>query len=606
MPKSKKQTVSLFPLIFTAVMVAASVVLCRFLGFSPSNTSYRFDLGFLPLATVGQMYGAVYSGIGYVLADLIGSLLHGYAPNPYISLCKLITGLLFGIGFHNKRITWKRTILIFSINTLTVDLGLMPPVFVFLYAYPWSVAYITRLINAVFALPLWSVSFYFFWRACGKMLNSLKKSQQSVTNSKRSASDFQSYANSFQAVTVPGLSRIRVLLDLLGKPEESLRFLHIAGTNGKGSVAANIASVLTEAGYTVGKYISPNLLRVNERISVNGTDISDGDLALLLERIRPLTDRVAKETGLAPTQFEIWTAAAFCYFAERHCDYVVLEVGLGGELDATNVIPRHEIAVITRLGLDHMQYLGDTIADIARAKCGILKKDSTTHLAITPPQEESAMSVMRSTCRETGTALLVAEPIAEGREGYYERFSIGEHRHLITGIPGYHQIENAALAVLACEALGVSDDVIRRGIAKAKNPARFEILSEAPTVLYDGGHNENGIRALTASLSRYFSEEKKNVIFACMKDKDIRTSLSLLAENTDAFFFTEVKDNPRALSAEALREKAEALGIPGTAYPEIGDAYEAAVKTGRLTVICGSLYLYGDLKAYLEEKDDTP
>lgn len=605
MPKGKKQKNALFPPIFTAVMVAASVVLCRFLGFSPSNTSYRLELGFLPLATVGQMYGAAYSGIGYLLADLIGSLLHGYAPNPYISVCKLITGLLFGFGFHNKRITWRRTLLVFLANTCIVDLGLMPPVFIFLYAYTPGIAYLTRFINAAISLPVWTVTFFFFWRACGKMLISLKKRQQNMSNQsavgQRSA-DFHSYANSFQAVTVPGLARISVLLDELSHPERSLRFIHIAGTNGKGSVAANIASVLKEAGFRVGKYISPNLLRVNERISVSGTDISDEALATLLDRISPLSDKVAERTGLPPTQFEIWTAVAFCYFAEQGCDYVVLEVGLGGELDATNIIPKNEIAVITRLGLDHMQYLGNTLSDIARAKCGILKSESGTHLLVTPRQEAEAMSVLQDACAEKGISLCLAEPISEGHEGYYERFSVGGYHNLLTGIPGYHQIENAALAVLVADALGIPEPAVRRGIAKAKNPARFEILRQDPIVLYDGGHNENGIRALTASLSRYFPKEKKNVIFACMADKDIEVSLSLLAENTEAFFFTEVKDNPRALSAKDLAKKAASLGISGTAYPEVAEAYKAAVNTGRLTVICGSLYLYKDLKSALSKE----
>lgn len=599
-----KRKLSLFPLIFTAVMVAASVVLCRFLGFSPSNSTVRFDLGFLPLAVVGELYGFPYSGIGYLLADIIGSLLHGYAPNPYISACKLLTGVIMGIGFYRKKVTLLRSFLVFLLNAVVVGVGLMPPIFIFLYAYEPGFAYLTRAINAAVTVPVRVFTFYFLWKGCGNMLLNMKERQQNFAKRRKSEDfeSFRSYANSFQAVTVPGLSRIRALLDALGNPQDSLRFLHIAGTNGKGSVAANVASVLQVAGYRVGKYTSPNLLRVNERISVSGADIPDAALDALLERIRPLADHIRDDGGIPPTQFEIWTAAAFVYFKEQACDYVVLEVGLGGEFDATNVISKNEIAIITRLGMDHMQYLGNTISDIARAKCGILKADSATHRLVTPEQEPDAMAVIRRACEEKGLTLCVPTPVSEGADGYLERFSVGKYRHLLTAIPGYHQIENAALAVMACDALGIPEEAIRKGIASAKNPARFEILREHPTVIYDGGHNENGIRALTASVSRYFPGEKKTVIFACMADKATDVSLSLLAEGTDHFFFTQVEGNPRALSAEGLAERAEKLGISGTVCKTVGEAYEAALALGELTVICGSLYLYRDLMDYFEEK----
>ena len=235
-----KRTLPLFPIVFTAVMVAASVILCRFLGFSPSNSTVRFDLGFLPLAVVGTLYGAPYSGVGYLLADIIGSLLHGYAPNPYISACKLLTGILMGVGFYKKKVTLFRSFVVFLINAVIVGVGLMPPIFIFLYAYEPGFAYATRAINAAVTAPVRVFTFYFFWKACGKMLTEMKERQQNFTfrRKKSQSDDFQAYANSFQAVTIPGLSRIKALLDALGNPEESLRFIHIAGPNGKGSVAA--------------------------------------------------------------------------------------------------------------------------------------------------------------------------------------------------------------------------------------------------------------------------------------------------------------------------------------------------------------------------------
>ncbi len=412
--------------------------------------------------------------------------------------------------------------------------------------------------------------------------------------------NFEKYANSFQAVTIPGLERISELCKRLGSPQDTLKFIHIAGTNGKGSVSANMACILSEAGFTVGKYISPNLLRVNERISVNGTDISDEELSGILKRIEPLSEEVKKVCGISPTQFEIWTAAAFLYFAGKKCDYVILEVGLGGEFDATNVIKSNEAAIITRLGLDHTQYLGNTLSDVAKAKAGIIKDCCRTKKVFTVKQQAEALQIIEQIAQSKGSSVVVAGPVSLGVEDMYEKFSIGTTENITCGISGFHQIENASLAVLCAKEMGISDDIIKRGVSKARNPARFELIRKNPTVIYDGGHNENGIEALNASLERYFGNVEKTVIFACMKDKEIKESLRLLSLGNTDFIFTTVKNNPRASGAVELSARAKALGYIGDAFEDIGDAYEEAVRRGKLTVICGSLYLYKDFREYLD------
>ena len=414
--------------------------------------------------------------------------------------------------------------------------------------------------------------------------------------------DFKSYANSFQAVTVPGLERISALLEKLGNPEKKLKFIHIAGTNGKGSVSANMACILEDAGLKVGKYISPNLIRVNERISVSGVDIPDNELSEILGIIEPLSLEAERELGLAPTQFEIWTAAAFLYFARMNCDIVVLEVGLGGEFDATNVIEGNEIAIITRLGIDHTGYLGNTLSDIAKAKAGIIKKKCRTGKVVTVDQDGDALAVIEKRARELGSEVIVANPTPCGVFGMKESFSIASVNDIKCGISGYHQIENAALAALAALELGIDEKYIKSGIARAKNPARFEIIRENPTVIYDGGHNENGIAALVCSLKRYLGNEKKTVIFACMRDKDIKDSLAMLSYSETDFIYTTVKDNPRASGAKELYERARELGYDGAYFDSIKDAYEEALSRGRLTVICGSLYLYKDFQEECLEK----
>ncbi len=594
----KKTNRMIFALSVTAAMVALSVVFCRFVGFSPENSAFRFEFGFLPIAFAAELFGPIWSGVAYLVADAIGSLFSGYAPNPLIAACKLLTGAVMGLFFtqsiYKKRPSLLRIILAFSLIAVFIDFLLMSPILMALYGWTAGFTFGMRAINAAINLPIRIFSFYLIRKAMDKPLGEFMK-----RNSKKES--FKAFANSFQAVTVPGLERISALLGKLGNPEDKLRFVHVAGTNGKGSVSANMACILEEAGYKVGKFISPNLLKVNERISINGIDISDSDMNAILSEIEPLSAEVEKEQGIAPTQFEIWCALAFVYFERRSCDIVVLEVGLGGEFDATNVIKRNAIQIITRLGMDHTAYLGNTLCEVAAAKCGIIKKNSDTKTLVTVEQDAEAMAVIEEKCRELETELLVAKPEPLSSEGVCEKFSLDVEAYK-TGIPGFHQIENASLAILAARKLGVDEASIRRGVLRAKNPARFEIIRENPTVIYDGGHNENGITALNFTLQRYFGNAPKTVVFACMKDKEIDKSLKLLSDGDTEFIFTTVKDNSRAMSAEELKAAAESYGFSGDAYEEIGYAYREAISRGKLTVICGSLYLYKDFREFYDKE----
>ena len=371
--QKRKTNKMIFALSVTAAMVALSVVFCRFVGFSPENSAFRFEFGFLPIAFAAELFGPVWSGVSYLVADAIGSLFSGYAPNPAIAGCKLLSGVLMGLFFYSKfykkRPSFLRITVAFSVIAVFVDFLLMSPILMALYGWTAEFTFGMRAINAAINLPIRIFSFYLIRKAMDKPLGEFIKRNTGKEN-------FKAFANSFQAVTVPGLERISALLERLGNPEEKLRFVHIAGTNGKGSVSANMACILEEAGYKVGKFISPNLLRVNERISINGVDISDSDMNAILSEIEPKAREVENEEGIAPTQFEIWCALAFVYFERQGCDLVVLEVGLGGEFNATNVIKKNVIQIITRLGMDHTQYLGNTVSEVAAAKCGIIKSAS--------------------------------------------------------------------------------------------------------------------------------------------------------------------------------------------------------------------------------------
>lgn len=417
-----------------------------------------------------------------------------------------------------------------------------------------------------------------------------------MVNATEKKESFASYANGFQAVPRLGLERITHLMHLLGDPQEKLRCIHVAGTNGKGSTCAFTESILLAAGYTVGKYISPNLVRVNERISFCREDISDADLGALLDRIEALIPEAEKALGDKISQFEIWTAAAFCYFAEKKPDFVILETGLGGEFDATNVISSNVMSVITQIDLDHVEFLGDTVEKIARTKSKIVKPNCESGVTVVARQKASVIDVIREEADACGTRVIVPElAVSEGTEEIYEIVSYGDMKRLRLGLGGVYQMENAANAIACAKALGVDEDAIRKGLAEAKNPARFEMIGTDPTVIYDGGHNPNGVRSLKDSLDRYYPKRDRTVVFACMADKDFMPSIDMMNDGFSEFVFTTVQNNPRAMGAEALCRKAAENGVVGEWAPTLLEALSIARAKGKLVVVCGSLYLYKDL-----------
>lgn len=406
--------------------------------------------------------------------------------------------------------------------------------------------------------------------------------------------NFVKYANSFQTVINLGLGRISALLELMGNPQDELEFIHVAGTNGKGSVCAFLEKMFEAAGFKVGKYTSPNLIRVNERIMVNGKEIPDSCLNPLLERVGELCRKVNEKCGETPSQFEVWTAAAMEYFSKEKCDIVILEVGLGGEFDATNVIKKCKAAIITRIACDHCAYLGNTLAEIAHAKCGIFKEGCSV---VALCQEEEVNSVIKAEAQNKHCPLVFVKPPEScGFEGTKEKFVLDETQ-LKSGLGGMHQTENAALAARAGLLLGIDMATVKLALATAKHPGRMEMLTE--NIIFDGAHNPNGVEALVKSLERYFPKTKQTIIFACMKDKEIEQSLKMLASPEREFIFTQV-DNPRSMHAHELCAFAKSLGIEGETADDLAQAVSMAKAKNNLTIICGSLYLYEDVPRALK------
>ena len=397
-----------------------------------------------------------------------------------------------------------------------------------------------------------------------------------------------------------GLDRTRELLGKLDDPQKELKFIHIAGTNGKGSTAAMLSSILEEAGYRVGLYTSPFINRFNERMQVNHQPIPDEELAALTEYVRPHADAMAD----SPTEFELITALAMVWFARQKCDIVVLEVGMGGELDSTNIIDVPEAAVIAAMGLDHVKELGPTMADIARAKAGIIKEGGrVVSYGGNPEADEVIAAVCRarnaSLCQPDFSAIV---PGDFGLEG--QTFSYKGWRGLRIPLVGAYQMNNAAVVLETVEVLrqrgwSVSDEAVRQGLADTRWPARFEVLRRDPVFIVDGGHNPHGIRATAESLRRLFPGRKITFVTGVMADKDVEHILGLIVPLADQFF-TVRPDNPRAMDAGELARRIEAMGAKATACASVRDGVDRAIQAeGPHGVACalGSLYMSGEVRS---------
>lgn len=404
----------------------------------------------------------------------------------------------------------------------------------------------------------------------------------------------------------PGLSRTVELLKRLGNPEKELKFVHVAGTNGKGSTCACIASVLKEAGYKVGFNLSPYILRFNERIQISGEQIADEDLAALVEEVRVHAEAMEDH----PTEFELITALALLYFKRQNCDIVVLEVGLGGELDSTNVIPCPEVAVLTAMGMDHTQVLGDTMEQVARAKAGIIKKGGTV---VSYGGNAEADAVFRAVCEEKSARFIEADHSRVSAITFDlcdNVFSCEPYGEIHLPLIGRYQLKNACTAITALEELRnkgwkISNEDIRRGLASVRWPGRFELLCTEPTFMLDGAHNPHGMAATVESLRTYFPEGNIHFLLGVMADKDVAAMTEMLAPLA-ADFVAVRPDNDRAMSAEALGAALAALQRPVMVAESMADGVRMVLeRAGERGVACalGSLYFSGDVRqAVLAEK----
>ena len=399
----------------------------------------------------------------------------------------------------------------------------------------------------------------------------------------------------------PGLQRIRALMEGLGNVQNSLRFVHLAGTNGKGSTSCMLSGILRAAGYKTGLFVSPFVIRFNERIQINGQHIPDEKLAEIVERISKVADTMDEPL----TEFELITAAGFVWFAEEQCDIVVLETGLGGRLDATNIIETNECAVITNIGLDHTDYLGNTPAEIAYEKACILKGNRPV---VAYESQPDALSVIKDYAASHGNPLRVTDfaaiqPVSADLKG--QRFQYKNKEYAIR-LLGAHQQRNAALVLETVEQLrelgwNITDECVVRGMAEAQWPARFELLCEEPIVFVDGAHNLQGVESLQKAVEDYLGGRRVICLTGVLADKDWQEMMALL-RSVAAEFITITPDSPRALTNEALAEYLRGTGAIAHAAESVpmgmDMALERARETDSVIVACGSLYMASEVREY--------
>ncbi len=403
-----------------------------------------------------------------------------------------------------------------------------------------------------------------------------------------------------------GLDRLKVLLDKMGNPQKELKFIHIAGTNGKGSTSYMTSNILKKAGYKTGLYTSPYVLNYRDRIQINNNMISENEFADCITYIKGFVDDML-DTYESPTKFEIETAVAFEWFKRNQCDIVCLEVGLGGRLDATNIIDNALIQVITSIGLDHINILGNTLYDIAKEKSGIIKNSPTI---MYPIQEEVVEEVIKNKCAEQNSKLIIADinnlklldDSWSNKEFVYNGLKIEKSLY------GLYQVYNTItvyeiIRELNNQGFKITTENLLYGIKNTILPARMEVLCDNPLVILDGAHNSSGIKALEQTL-KTFKDKKVNIIMGILSDKDYDITLKIIAPYINKFIAVE-PPSPRALKSIDLCNYAKKYCSDSFSFENLNDAVDFGLKDcteDDVLIVCGSLYLVPLIRPILKEK----
>ena len=409
---------------------------------------------------------------------------------------------------------------------------------------------------------------------------------------------------------VPGLGNITNLCEKLGNPQQELKFVHIAGTNGKGSVLAYVSTILKAAGYKVGRYVSPTIFEYRERIQVNNRPITQKALCTLVERMQGICQELVAEGKPHPTPFEVETAMAFQYFKEQGCDIVVMETGMGGRLDATNIIENTLVAVLVSISMDHMQFLGKDLTAIATEKAGIIKKGCQV---VTMEQEEEVLRVIHDKAQGLNAKVTVAETGKAKKIRYgleKQRFDYEAWKSLEIGLAGKHQIANAVLAIEVIKALEqtgyvVAEKALRKGLLETRWLGRFSLIGKKPFFVVDGAHNEDAAKKLAESIEFYFTNKRIIYIMGILRDKEYEKIIALTHSYADMILTVATPNQARTMSSYELATEVAKVHPNVTAVDSLEEAVEIAyLLAGKEDVILafGSLSFTGKLINIVEKR----
>lgn len=422
--------------------------------------------------------------------------------------------------------------------------------------------------------------------------------------------DIEKYlSNFFKGTKNPSLKAMEFFMNKFEHPEEGLKTIHIAGTNGKGSITEMITKVLINAGYTVGKYMSPHLIKYNERISINNKNITDVEMEELINKINPKIEEYNSKNDTHVTLFELETTMALLYFKEKKCDFVILETGLGGLYDCTNIC-KPLVSIISNIGYDHMHILGNTLPEIAVQKAGIIKENSNT---IFVNQENDVNKVIYDTCKEKNNDLhIVSEKDIKNYfyDKNYQKFDYKQFKDILVNLKGFKQCINASIVIECVQILNkigykITESKIKNALKTIIHRARFETISKDPLIIYDGAHNEPAIENLKNTINMYHKEDIKVYIVSILKTKDYKTILKQLCTDTEAIYiFTSGNDDTRYVEKEELLKTAKTYLKSSNMFAldlresikEVKNKYKYYT-----TFIIGSFYIYGDVLNFIKD-----
>lgn len=411
--------------------------------------------------------------------------------------------------------------------------------------------------------------------------------------------------------SVLGLDSIRELLKRLGNPQDTLQFIHIAGTNGKGSVLAYLSTILKEAGYKVGRYSSPTVMDYMERFQIGGKSMSEEKLGAYTELVKAAAEAMAADGLPSPTVFEIETAIAFSYFATEKCQIVVLETGLGGLLDATNIVKSTKVCVFTSISRDHVGILGENLEEIARNKAGIIKSGAAV---VTVPQREMVMEVLQKEAEEKKCSLSVAEPqqiICQERSLEGQHFSYKEYEDMTIHLLGNYQLENVSIvleviSVLRKMGMEISEQAVKCGLERTEWKGRFQILQKEPLVIVDGAHNKDAVKRLVENIEIYLKRKNIIAIMGVFKDKEYQEMVKLISPYLEKVYAVELPDRERTLSKERLKAEFEKYKVTAVTEKSHLTALRRAMEEAEKNQVIlgfGSLSYLGDMIRDMRKED---